>query len=370
MKNIKKKVITLFCAMLMLSSFGLTSVYAEPDLGDDNNSQGTIIDDNSQTGGDNSNSGDGNDFDQPDEPPYSGDTPDSGDTPAIPDNLDYPDDSGDNNTNSGDDTNGNDYPDDNQNDGYYDDWSQEPQPDYDNSYNPDTVYDGNTYVQNFDGSQGQVVDYNQGMTFDEFEKATDYDSATVAATEIVDMYNSNGSSSKNTLDADAWQEISLNLSKVSSDNSGDFSFIKDNDADSDSNFSILFMIFGVIFVAGSLGLATYLIISTVRGNKRINAIMLAESNNTVAENTETIPNDIAEIEDIEIVDDDKFYNEDNSNTEETGEIIVDEVVSKIISDAWQESKNNTKRTKFVYPEDNNTENITTSKVSDDTQEIQ
>lgn len=365
MKNIKRKVITLFCAILMLSSFSLTSVYAEPDLGDsDNNSQGTVIDDNTQTGGDNSNSGDGDNSNQPDEPPYNGDTPPI-DTPAIPDN---PDDNGDNNTNNGD-VGGNDYPDDNQNSGDYNDWQQEPQPDYNNSYNPDTVYDGNTYIQNFDGSQGQTVDYNQGMTFDEFEKATDYDSATVAATEIVDMYNSNGSSSKNTLDANAWQEISLNLSKVSSDNSGDFSFIKDSDADSDSNFSILFMIFGVVFVAGSLGLATYLIISTIRGNKRINEIMLAESNTAVAENTKTIPNDITEIENVEIVDDDKFYSQDSKDKEETEEIIVDEVVSKIISDAWQESKNNTKRTKFVYQEDSNIEDSATSKVSDDTQEI-
>lgn len=359
MKNIKRKVITLFCAILMLSSFSLTSVYAEPDSGSGDSSPGTVIDDNPQTGGDNSNSGSGDNFNQPDEPPYNGDTP-SSDTPIPPDN---PDNNGDN-TNNGDDVSGNDYPDDNQNGGDYNGWQQEPQPDYDNSYNPDTVYDGNTYVQNFDGNQGQIIDYNQGMTFDEFEKATDYDSATVAATEIVDMYNSNGSSSKNTLDANAWQEISLNLSKVSSDNSGDFSFIKDSAADSDSNFSILFMIFGVVFVAGSLGLATYLIISTVRGNKRINEIVLAESSTAVAENTETIPNDITEIENIEIVDDDKFYSEDNKGKEETEEIIVDEVVSKIISNAWQESKSNTKRTKFVYQEDS-----TISKVSDDTQEI-
>jgi hypothetical protein len=105
------------------------------------------------------------------------------------------------------------------------------------------------------------------MSFDDFERATDYSSAIVdTETPTVDMYNSNGSDTVTLSSAD-WNDIKLNLGGASADGTGDFSFIKDNDSEENSNASILFLIFGIIFVLSSIALIVYLIATTVRSRK-------------------------------------------------------------------------------------------------------
>ena len=80
------------------------------------------------------------------------------------------------------------------------------------------------------------------------------------------MYNSNGSDNA-TLDSNDWNDLQLDLSKVSSDGTGDFSFIKNNNSDKDSNMTMLLFVFGVIFVVGSLLLMTYVVVSGIKGRK-------------------------------------------------------------------------------------------------------
>ena len=104
------------------------------------------------------------------------------------------------------------------------------------------------------------------MSFNEFEQATDYQSATASTENTVGMYNSNGSDNA-TLDSNDWKDLQLDLSKVSSDGTGDFSFIKNNNSDKDSNMTMLLFVFGVIFVAGSLLLMTYVVVSGIKGRK-------------------------------------------------------------------------------------------------------
>ena len=104
------------------------------------------------------------------------------------------------------------------------------------------------------------------MSFNEFEQATDYQSATASTENTVGMYNSNGSDNA-TLDSNDWNDLQLDLSKVSSDGTGDFSFIKNNNSDKDSNMTMLLFVFGVIFVAGSLLLMTYVVVSGIKGRK-------------------------------------------------------------------------------------------------------
>lgn len=68
---------------------------------------------------------------------------------------------------------------------------------------------------------------------------------------------------------------------------GDFSFIKDNDSKEDSNFSVLFLIFGIVFVAVSVTLVFYMIISSVRRRKRVKAAA------AVSENVADIPSAVS-----------------------------------------------------------------------------
>ena len=104
------------------------------------------------------------------------------------------------------------------------------------------------------------------MSFNEFEQATDYQSATASTENTVGMYNSNGSDNA-TLDSNDWNDLQLDLSKVSSDGTGDFSFIKNNNSDKDSNMTMLLFVFGIIFVVGSLLLMTYVVVSGIKGRK-------------------------------------------------------------------------------------------------------
>ena len=154
-------------------------------------------------------------------------------------------------------------------------------PDDSNTYNNDgdtgsssTDYDYNYYSnfdsQDYDSSAGNIPQeqsiYDPGMSFNEFEQATDYQSATASTENTVGMYNSNGSDNA-TLDSNDWNDLQLDLSKVSSDGTGDFSFIKNNNSDKDSNMTMLLFVFGVIFVAGSLLLMTYVVVSGIKGRK-------------------------------------------------------------------------------------------------------
>ena len=154
-------------------------------------------------------------------------------------------------------------------------------PDDSNTYNNDgdtgsssTDYDYNYYSnfdsQDYDSSAGDIPQeqsiYDPGMSFNEFEQATDYQSATASTENTVGMYNSNGSDNA-TLDSNDWNDLQLDLSKVSSDGTGDFSFIKNNNSDKDSNMTMLLFVFGVIFVAGSLLLMTYVVVSGIKGRK-------------------------------------------------------------------------------------------------------
>ena len=154
-------------------------------------------------------------------------------------------------------------------------------PDDSNTYNNDgdigsssTDYDYNYYSnfdsQDYDSSAGDIPQeqsiYDPGISFNEFEQATDYQSATASTENTVGMYNSNGSDNA-TLDSNDWNDLQLDLSKVSSDGTGDFSFIKNNNSDKDSNMTMLLFVFGVIFVVGSLLLMTYIVVSGIKGRK-------------------------------------------------------------------------------------------------------
>lgn len=174
----------------------------------------------------------------PVETPPVVETPDDNIGDDTPDYI--PDDTGNQNSGVTDDTN----------DDYY----------YEDDYYSDDYYYDYYY-------EPQYSDYNYGMSFDDFERATDYSSAIVdTETPTVDMYNSNGSDTVTLSSAD-WNDIKLNLGGASADGTGDFSFIKDNDSEENSNASILFLIFGIIFVLSSIALIVYLIATTVRSRK-------------------------------------------------------------------------------------------------------
>lgn len=133
--------------------------------------------------------------------------------------------------------------------------------DYNTGY--DDYYTDSGYVDYYEPQYNN----NYGMSFDEFERATDYSSAIVdTETPTVDMYNSNGSN-MNTLSSNDWNDIKLNLGETSADGTGDFSFIKDNNSEQNSNKSILFLIFGIVFVLGSVSLIIYLIVSSINSRK-------------------------------------------------------------------------------------------------------
>jgi len=152
------------------------------------------------------------------------------------------------------------------------DISQEPTVNYDANYYND-MYGGNviSYEMNNDYNdnyQNAIVDnYNPGMTFEEFEKATDYQSATVSMDKAVDMYTSNGSIKEQNLSKKDWQDISLSFDKSGANGTGDFSFIKDNNSDKDSNLSIMFLIVGVLLIVIAVSIVLYMIVSVAKRRK-------------------------------------------------------------------------------------------------------
>ena len=137
------------------------------------------------------------------------------------------------------------------------------EPDYSTGY--EDTYTDSGYVEYYEPEYSYSEDY--GMSFDEFERATDYSSAMVdTESPTVDMYNSNGSDT-DTLSSDDWNDIKLNLGEASADGTGDFSFIKDNTSDENSNKSILFLIFGVVFLLSAVSIIIYLIATAIRSKK-------------------------------------------------------------------------------------------------------
>lgn len=258
MKNLKKKILMLFLAMSMIGSVSVFTVYAEPETYAGESE--VVIE-----------PGDGSDttVDTPPavEDPVTPDTPETpatppADTPQEPDVSDTPSYNG---TPSYEDNNSSYTPDVDSNNTEQDSNSQI---NYDaNYYN--YMYNNGYYDSNetyYDDSWVSEDTYDPNMSFDEFEKATDYESAIAATANKVDMYNSNGSTS-DTLSKDDWAEITLNFDETSVNSSDDFSFIKDNESQFDSNLSILLLVLGIIFIAGSLSLITYMIISKVRKSK-------------------------------------------------------------------------------------------------------
>ena len=243
MKNFVNKIAAAFLAAAMICSFTAITAYADP-----SDSEAVVVPDDGvdNTGGDNTgvdNTGGDNT---------------GGDNTGV-------DNTGGDNTGV-DNTVGN-------------DTDSSITPDDSNTYNNDgdtgsssTDYDYNYYSnfgsQDYDSSAGNIPQeqsiYDPGMSFNEFEQATDYQSATASTENTVGMYNSNGSDNA-TLDSNDWNDLQLDLSKVSSDGTGDFSFIKNNNSDKDSNMTMLLFVFGVIFVAGSLLLMTYVVVSGIKG---------------------------------------------------------------------------------------------------------
>ena len=246
MKNIKAKILSVVLTLAIAGSLSMVSAVAvgEDELTGDNN----IVTDQPVV--------DTPVVDEPDyvDPGYSEpnydepvvdtpvvDTP-VVDTPVV-DEPDYSDPSYDDpNNNTGD---------------YSDDYSDDTTDDYysddsDNQINYDADYYHNYYDQGYDNSfQSQEIYDENGNSYNDFERATDYNSASVDTDNVVDMYNSNGSDD-NTLTSDDWAEIKLNLGTNSAKGTGDFSFIKDNKSEQDSNLSVLLLIFGIVFVVSSV----------------------------------------------------------------------------------------------------------------------
>lgn len=254
MKNLKNKALVLFLAMSIVGSASIFTAYAEPE---------TYVGESDVTV-DPGDSGDVTIDTPPEaEDPVTPDTPVTppADTPQNPSAIDTPSYS---DTPSYEDNNSS-YTPDVDNDINQDNSSQiNYDADYYNNMYNSGYYDSNeTY---YDNSWVAEDTYDPNMSFDEFERATDYQSATAATVTAVDMYNSNGSTS-NTLSKDDWAEITLNFDETSVNSSDDFSFIKDNDTSFDSNLSIFLLILGIVFVAGSLALITYMVISKIRRNK-------------------------------------------------------------------------------------------------------
>lgn len=245
MSVFRKKFISVLFALSMIGTVSNLTVYADE-------LDGTVTDDDYIV--DDGNTGD---YIPPD------DTPAVDDVPAD-DTNDYP--NSDNTT----DTPTPDYtPDDSYSDtGNQDDFVDD-NIDYsaDSGYSTgyDNSYTDNSYVDYYEPQYD--YSYDDGMSFEEFERATDYSSATVnAESPTIDMYNSNGSDT-NTLSNEDWNDIKLNLGETSADGTGDFSFIKNNTSDENSNKSILFLIFGIVFVLSSVSLIAYLVLSAIRSRK-------------------------------------------------------------------------------------------------------
>ncbi len=266
MKNFINKIAAAFLAAAMICSFTAITAYADP-----SDSEAVVVPDDGvdNTGGDNTgvdNTGGDN---------TGGDNTGVDNTGG--DNTGVDNTGGDNTgvDNTGGDNTGVD------NNTVGNDTDSSITPDDSNTYNNDgdtgsssTDYDYNYYSnfdsQDYDSSAGDIPQeqsiYDPGMSFNEFEQATDYQSATASTENTVGMYNSNGSDNA-TLDSNDWNDLQLDLSKVSSDGTGDFSFIKNNNSDKDSNMTMLLFVFGIIFVAGSLLLMTYIVVSGIKGRK-------------------------------------------------------------------------------------------------------
>ncbi|MEE0858693.1 MAG: hypothetical protein U0M12_04390 [Acutalibacteraceae bacterium] len=251
MKNIKRKTVSVLLALSMLGAVATLTAYAEPIEGegdvpvtDDGGTMDTPVVDT---------------VDPPVDDTPVDDTP-VNDTPVQDDVT-----TGDSSSNSGDEYVSGDSTVDNTDSTVTD--NSDSTVNYDADYYYD-MYNSGDYGTVYEEPQ-VTYDYDPGMSFDEFERATDYQSATASTENMVDMYNSNGSDSTTLSDAD-WADISLNFDNVSADGTGDFSFIKNNNSDKDSNLSVLFLIFGIIFVASSLAMITYLIVSGIRNRKLVN----------------------------------------------------------------------------------------------------
>ncbi|MEE1055925.1 MAG: hypothetical protein UH239_01575 [Acutalibacteraceae bacterium] len=274
MKNLKNKALVLFLAMSIVGSASIFTVYAEPEIYAGESE--VVVDP-------------GNDSDVTIDTPVVEDplTPDISDTPVTPP-ADTPQE-----PNVSDTPSYNDTPSYEDNDSSYtpdvnDNINQDSssQINYDANYYND-MYNNGYYDSNetyYDNSWVVEDTYDPNMSFDEFEKATDYESATAATVNTVDMYNSNGSTS-NTLSKDDWAEITLNFDETSVNSSDDFSFIKDNDTNFDSNLSILLLVLGIVLVAGSLSLITYMIVSKVRRSKTFSHTYTSLNTNHQTEQT-------------------------------------------------------------------------------------
>lgn len=250
MSLFRKKIVSVLLALSMVGTVSAFTAYA--DELDDTVGDGDYVVDDGNTG---------------EYIPPADDTPVVDDPPVVDPPADDTGDYGDGTTTDTPD----DYiPDDTPDDSYDDTGNQDSgiidDTDYDTTdddyyYEDDYYYDDSYYYE------PEYSDYNYGMSFNDFERATDYSSAIVdTESPTVDMYNSNGSD-MNTLSSNDWNDIKLNLGGASADGTGDFSFIKDNVSDKNSNISILFLIFGIVFVLTSVSLIVYLIVSEINSKK-------------------------------------------------------------------------------------------------------
>src|SRR5574344_403124 len=148
----------------------------------------------------------------------------------------------------------------------------------DNSNNNDT----NTNSQGgpstvFDGGNGSAVtgsEYNFGSS-----AAVDHDGNPYGATMPTNfeqptsdpnIYKVASSVDGSTLSSDEWK-IALNADQMSADGTGDFSFIKDNDAAGDQNGSIWFLVGGIICFVAAFAIVLFVILSYVRKRKAVAA---------------------------------------------------------------------------------------------------
>ena len=272
MRKTSLKLTSLILTFMMVCSVATFSVYADPDDNTISYNDNTVSD----GGGDNPIVVDPEPYSSVVDPePYVPPVVDPEPTPSYNDNpISVPDSSYDDGQNN-----------DNPEPPYsYDDGNSqqeippnnpEPNINYDADYY-NNMYGGNVIDYDInsdfnDDYQNAIVDnYNPGMSFEEFEMATDYQSATAVVDKTVDMYNSNGSIKEQNLSKKDWQEISLSFDKGNANGTGDFSFIKNNNSDQDSNFSILFLIVGILFILTAVSIILYMIISSARRKKKSN----------------------------------------------------------------------------------------------------
>ncbi len=277
MRKTSQKLTSLILTFMMLCSVATFSVYADPDDNTISYNDNTVSD----GGGDNPIVVDPEPYSSVVDPePYSSVV----DPEPIPshndDPISVPDSSYDDGQSNYDPEPPYSYDDGNNNNNNQQEISQvnpEPTINYDADYY-NNMYGGNVIDYDInsdfnDDYQNAIVDnYNPGMSFEEFEMATDYQSATAVVDKTVDMYNSNGSIKEQNLSKKDWQEISLSFDKGSANGTGDFSFIKNNNSDQDSNFSILFLIVGILFILTAVSIVLHMIISSARRKKKSNTI--------------------------------------------------------------------------------------------------